>query len=113
MSNAFMAALRVEFPELADELNDPVWRGLLHLETACFARLIQKLIDGQQQPQVVRCFEFARRWWATGDDAVQNTLGVSCIEHLDFKDGKVQRAWAFSLLPTVLQECAVALGTAP
>lgn len=108
-----MAALRAEFPELTDELNDEVWRGLLHLETACFARLVQSAIDSGERSRVVRCFEFARQWWGTGDEDVQNALAVSCIEHLTFSDGMVQRSWAFELLPPALQEYAVALGTAP
>jgi len=108
-----MAALRADFPELTDELNDEVWRGLLHLETACFARLVQSAIDTGERGRVVRCFEFARRWWMAGDDAVQNALAVSCIEHLDFNDAKLQHSWAFDLLPPALQEYAVALGTAP
>jgi hypothetical protein len=109
----FMRELRVEFPGLVDELDDDVWRGLLHLETACFARFVQRVIDDGDRAEVARCFEFARRWWLTNDDDVQNALAVSCIEHLNFNDGKVQRAWAFDLLPPALQDAAVALGTAP
>lgn len=61
-----------------------------------------------------RCFEFARRWWLlSNDDDVQNALAVNCIEHLNFNDGKGQRAWAFDLLSPALQDAAVALGTAP
>lgn len=108
-----MAALRADFPELTDELNDECWRGLLHLETACLARLVQSAIDGGDRRRVVRCFEFVRRWWLAADDDVQKALAVSFIENLDFNDGKVHRAWAFDLLPPALQESAVALGTAP
>ena len=48
-----------------------------------------------------------------GDDEVQNVLGVSYIEHLNFRDGKVARMWAFGELPDALKEAAVELGNAP
>ena len=108
-----MSALRADFPELTDELNDEVWRGLLHLETACLTRFVQSAIDRGDRRDVARCFEFARRWWMAGDGVVQNALGVSFIEHLDFNDGKVLRSWAFDLLPLALQECAVEVGNVP
>jgi hypothetical protein len=65
----FMRALRVEFPGLVDELDDDVWRGLLHLETACFARFVQAVIDDGNRAEVARCFE----WRDDGGSATMMT----------------------------------------
>ena len=106
-----MAALRDAFPGLVAELDEE--DGLLHLETACFARLCQRAIDTGDRVLVRRCFRLARVAAMEGDAGVQNAIGVSFIEHLNFRDGKVQRRWAYDLLPPRLQADAVALGTAP
>ena len=92
--------------DLTDELDDPIWMGLLHVETRCFARYTQSAIDSADRVRVASCFEFARTAWLHGDGEVQNALGVSYIEHLNFVDGKAFRSWAFDQLPEVLREQA-------
>lgn len=109
----FMLALRVEFPALADELNDETWRGLVHLEASCLARHTRQAIDAGDEHEVQRCFDFVRLAWMAGDDAVCNALAVSYVEHLNFDDCKVRRSWAFDLLAPVLRQVAVELGAAP
>jgi hypothetical protein len=94
-------SLRNEFPDLADELDEESWPGVLHIETGCFARYACAAIDSQDQAHVVRCFDFAGRAWAAGDSDVQNALGVSFSEHLNFEDEKVPRAWTLELLAGV------------
>jgi hypothetical protein len=108
--DGFMAALRTAFPELAPELDDETWRGLLHIETGCFARYTQDAIDRQDQQEVARCTEFALVAWSQGSSEVQNALGVSFLEHLNFADGKKPRQWAFDVIRGPLRDAAIGLG---
>jgi len=105
-----MAAMRIEFPDLVDELDDETWCGLLHVETGCFARYTMTALDSGDRPKVKRCFDFARHAWMNGD---QNALGVSYLEHLNFADGKAPRSWAFALLAPPLRHAAEQLGVSP
>ena len=59
-----------------------------------------------------RCFGVADRANRDGDDEVRNAIGLAFLAHLNFHDGKVQRAWAFALLPASLKEAAGSLGIA-
>lgn len=102
-----MQALRQEFPDLVEELDED--DGLVYLQTGTLARHTRHLIDSGARQEVAGVFEFARRWWIEGDDEVQNALGVAFVEHLNFHDGKAARRWAFDLLPAPLREAAVAL----
>ena len=108
-----MKALRMEFPDLVEELDEGSWKGLLHMETGCLARLAaQQITDGDTEG-VKGTFEFVRRCWLDGDDEVQNAIGVAFLEHLDFGDTKKRRrSWAFRLLAPALQEHARSLGIA-
>jgi hypothetical protein len=112
-ASEFMAAMRAEFPDLVDELDDETWRGLLHVEMGCFARYTMAAVDSGDRAAVTKCFHFARRAWTDGDHDVQNALAVSYLEHLNFADGKVPREWAFSLLAPALRAEAGQLGVAP
>lgn len=110
----FMQALRREFPDLVEELDEESWKGLLYIETGCLARLATRQITDGDTQGVKQTFEFVRRCWLDGDGEVQNAIGVAFLEHLNFDDTKKrQRSWAFRLLPPVLQENARNLGVAP
>ncbi len=105
----FMRALRSAFPELRDELDDDTWRGLLHLETACLARATEQAMANGDRGTVRVHFEFVRRAWLDADDDVQNAIGVSYFENLDFRDQKTHRSWAIAEIPQVLRPVAVQL----
>jgi hypothetical protein len=62
---------------------------------------------------VKKHFEFVRKADLTGDSTVQNAVGVSYLEHLNFRDGKRHRSWAWDLLPEPLREEARSLGVEP
>lgn len=105
-------ALRREFPELAEELDDELIRGLFYLQVGAFTRYVQRLIDTGAKAEVLHCFAVAERGNRDGNDRVQNAVGVAFLEHLNFQDGKVSRAWAFALLPPSLRGAAASLGIA-
>lgn len=109
----YMSELRQRFPELAPTLDQEEWRGLLHVETGLFAAFCREAIDTGNRDLLEKCYLFARQSAVDGTDEVQNAIGVSFVEHLNFRDGKVPRRWAYDLLPPRLKTDAVALGVAP
>ena len=106
----FLAMLAAELPELASQLDNSDWQGLLHPQVAEFADFAQKAIDAGDRATVDRCFHLADLAASHGDDAVQNAIGVSFVEHLNLRDGKVRRAWAVPLLSDRLRRVAISLG---
>jgi hypothetical protein len=110
-SEEFIAAARLEFPELSSVLDDDV--GLVHLQVASLRRHTQAAIDGGDRARVETHFEFLRQAWLNGDWEVQNALGVSYLEHLNFQDGKRHRSWAWDLIPEPLKANARDLGVEP
>lgn len=98
----FLRALKATFPQVRDAVNS--WGGLLHLEVAEFSHLVQTAIDSGDRPTVLKAFQLAADHFVRGRPALQNALAVSFLEHLDFEDGRVERRWAWELMPLVLQE---------
>ncbi len=109
----YMNELRQRFPTLAPTLDQEDWRGLLHIETGRFAAFCQEAIDAGDRELVQKCYSFACHAAMEGTNEVQNAIGVSFVEHLNFQDGKVARRWAYHLLPPRLKADAKALGVAP
>ena len=107
---SFLSMLAVEFPELAPQLDNSDWQGLLHPQVAEFADFAQKSIDAGDRATVDRCFRLADLAASQGDDAVQNAIGVSFVEHLNLRDGRVRRGWAVPLLPEMLRRVAISVG---
>ncbi len=99
----FIERLLAEFPSLQSELSEDICAGLLHVETGCFARHTQAAIDNHDTVELRRCFDFATAAFRDADSAVKNAMYVSYLEHLNFEDGKVQRAWALTMMPPILK----------
>jgi hypothetical protein len=100
----FIEQLLTEFPELQTEVLNETRAGLLHLETACFARHTQAAIDNHNVEVLQRCFCFAMRIFQDADADVKNAMYVSYLEHLNLENGKTQRAWALKMMPPLLKE---------
>jgi hypothetical protein len=82
----FIEAARVAFPEMSSAFDDDA--GLFHLQVGSLASHAQAAIDAGDRGEVERQFEFVRNASLAGDPEVQNALGVSYLEHLNFQDGK-------------------------
>src|SRR5262249_27867773 len=98
-----VAELNARFRELADDLADETWAGLLHLEVGCFARYTQEQIEAANMHKLRECYECARRFFVEGSEAVRNAMYVSFLENLNFEDDKHKRAWAKAELPSELK----------
>jgi hypothetical protein len=98
----FTPALIAAFPELQEEVEDEVFRGLLHLEMACFARYTQAAIDARLHERLSECYKFADRFFREADDELKNAFYVSYLENLSFSGPGGERAK--SLMPPMLLE---------
>ena len=110
-SEEFIAAARLEFPELSSAFDDDA--ELFYLQVASLRRHTQAAIDAGDRAGVKKHFEFIRRAELNGDWGVHNALGVSYLEHLNFQDGKRHRSWAWDLIPEPLKANARNLGVEP
>ena len=97
-----VAILLRDVPQIADGLRAE--SGLLHMQVACLTRYIQAQIDDGNRAELARCFEIVRRFIAEGNTEVQNAVGVSLLEHLNVKDGKVARGWAVGAMPPLVKQ---------
>jgi len=98
----FVSALKEEFPEVREEVEDEIWTGLLHLEMACFARFTQDAIEQGDFDRLKQCFDFAARFYETADPNLKNAFYDSYLEYLDFNSPNGSKAEG--LLPTVLRQ---------
>lgn len=81
----FVQQLKKQFPTLVDELNDPIWKGLLHLEMSAFARYTQQKINEMDHDESKRCFIFIDEVGNNCSDEILNAIGVSFFEHIDLE----------------------------
>jgi hypothetical protein len=105
---AAIDAVLQEFPAVRQEI-DSSMAGLFYVEMGCFARYVQRQIDAGNRAELARCYELLRKLMLYGNADVQNAVGVSVLEHLSTRDGKVPRQWALDAMPPVLRQCYEAL----
>lgn len=98
----FLKELKTAFPQLRSDLNHQY--GLLILEVGVFMRFVQTLIDTGDEATLVTALQIADKFLRYGNDHVVNALTVSFLEHLNFKDGKVPRRWAWECMTDALKE---------
>lgn len=97
----FLRELKQAFPELVADVNQQY--GLLHLEVAAFRRHTQQAINNGNTNGVSCAFSLAEKYLLLGNAKLQNALGVSYVEDLEFRDQKSLRRWAWELLPATLK----------
>ena len=88
-----------EFPQIAEELHDGINEGLLHLQISEFSHLAQSFIDSEDKQNFERVCKLFLELFNNGESNLINALNVSFLEHLNFKDGKKQRSWAYNEMP--------------
>ena len=98
-----MDSLFTEFPEVKGDIESSM-AGLIYLEMGCFARYLQRQIDTGNRTELARCYEWLKKLMLYGDDEVKNAVGVSVLEHLVTRDGKLDRRWALEAMPPPLRQ---------
>ncbi len=92
-----------EFPELSDELHDEINDGLLHLQISEFSHLTQKAIDNGNEIIFKKVCSMFCELFTAGEPELVNALNVSFLEHLNFKNGKKNRNWAYKAMPQLMR----------
>ncbi len=85
------------------QLHDETWKGLLHCQIIIFARLAQKAIDDADYDLWQEISNTFLTLWLDCNSEVTNALNVSFLEHLNFRDGKKLRSWAYSAMPSKMR----------
>lgn len=97
-----------KFPAISIEVETE--SGRPHMQMARIASYIQCQIDGRSTGEFKRCTDLIESGLRDGDSDLQNVIGVACLEHLIFKDGKQQRSWAIALVGPLMRRDLAALG---
>jgi hypothetical protein len=96
--------IEAKFPALSEELHDETWGGLLHLQIGVLAHFAQSVIDdGDRETWQEICRVFGEIWKSCTPE-VMNALNVSFLEHLNFKDKKEMRSWAYRSMPPAMRK---------
>lgn len=98
----FIALFTERFPEVAARIDD-FSQGLLHLEMATLAHATQAAIDVQDEPTVLRHFQFIDEALRDAVPDVENAVTVSYLENLRFEGRKAAPTKACALLTPRLQ----------
>ncbi|WP_431286913.1 DUF7674 family protein [Roseateles chitinivorans] len=104
-----IALIESTFPALAADLNDELNTGLLHPQIWEFANHAQSVIDATDRAGWELVIKTFMALWLDCDDAVRNALNVSFLEHLNFRDGRIDRRWAFEGMPSTMREAWCAM----
>lgn len=98
----FLRDTKAVFPELLESLNRQ--QCLLHLEMHALCDYVNSAIERGDRKIVGEAYRLGDRWLAQGNAALVNAVGVSFLEHLNFKDDEKSRSWAQSMLTPALAE---------
>jgi hypothetical protein len=104
----FIALLTERFPEVAARIDD-CSQGLLHLEMATLARATQAAIDDQDEPTVLRHFQFIDEVLRDAAPEVENAVNVSYLENLRFEGRMAAPTKACELLRPRLRQALAEL----
>lgn len=98
-STSAVSLIESRFPSLSEEIHDELSEGLLHCQMGVFSRLAQDFIDEEDKENWSLVTSTFIEIWNSCDAEVTNALNVSFLEHLNFKNGKKKRDWAYGYMP--------------
>ena len=100
----FLQSLVEQFPELASDVLDKDYIGLIHLQIGCMARYANQLIEQARFDTLERLFNFFQNTVDKVDSSTENALYVSFLEHLEMSgDAEKSKAAQKLLQPKYLQ----------
>lgn len=94
----FVDLIRSRHPEIALEIDLLDCEPNATLACGALRRLLQRAIDEGDRDTTKSCFATALLGWDAGNDRVQNSIGLSLIGKLNFRDQRCERSWAWELL---------------
>lgn len=98
-ANTSIQYIESVFPHLTADLHDDIVDGLLHCQTAVFARYAEDVIDSGDENLWRKVTQTFIELWQQCDPDVTNALNVSFLEHMNFTDGTKKRSWAYNAMP--------------
>lgn len=108
----FVQSIKAKWPELRPLLNQE--EDLLHFQVKHLRNLVQHFIDSRFESDLRDSLAFIEESYLKGNSKVKNAIDVSIIEELEFKNrGKLNRVWAWDIMPTRLQELYIAFHQSP
>jgi hypothetical protein len=84
-TDEFLRLLVDYFPETKDEVLDPDYVGLIHLQLGGFANYANKCIETKRFDELKKIFDFFEATVTKVHTTVENALYVSFLEHVDFE----------------------------
>lgn len=99
-ADSFRNQVLSEFPSLRDDFEE--WEGLVHLQVSEFMLFTQSAIEARSFEVVSRCFQIATAALLEGDESLRNAIGVSYLEHLEFRSDAGKQA--AELMPDELRQ---------
>lgn len=81
----FLNYLVEQFPSVKEEVLDPFYEGLIHLQVARFADYTNHCIKVKKLDELQRILDFFRAVIDKVDSGTENALYVSFLEHLEFE----------------------------
>ena len=97
---AFLQSLADSFPEIAEEVLDEDYDGLIHLQISPMARYANQLILAARFDALKKLFDFFHHVVAKVDSVTENALYVSFLEHVNMAGESEKAKQARNLLPT-------------
>lgn len=83
-TDEFLRVLVDYFPETKDEVLDPDYVGLIHLQVGGFANYANECIERKRFDELKKIFDFFEATVNKVHTTVENALYVSFLEHVDF-----------------------------
>lgn len=84
-ADEFLQLLVDYFPVTKDEVFDPDYVGLIHLQVGGFANYTNKCIETKRFDELKKIFDFFEATVNKVNTTVENALYVSFLEHVEFK----------------------------
>lgn len=84
-TDEFLKLLIDYFPETKDDILDPDYDGLIHLQVGRFADYANQCIETKRFDELKNIFDFFEATINKVHATVENALYVSFLEHVDFK----------------------------
>ena len=81
----FLTLLTETFPETREDVLDPDYDDLIHLQVGILANYANKCVEIKRFDELKKVFDFFEATEKKVDSDIENALYVSFLEHVDFE----------------------------